>query len=56
MVVIARNFPADSLALVWGCFLSLSEEREVEGDRDDWREGHGGRGKENIINIAREFF
>ena len=37
MVVVAKNFPSDSLALVRGCFLSWSEEREVERDRDDWR-------------------
>jgi hypothetical protein len=30
---------------------------EVEGDRDDWGGGHGGRGRENVsINIiARDF-
>ena len=41
----AGNVPSDSLPAVRGCFLPWREEREVEGDRDEWggsrREGTG---------------
>jgi len=36
VVVAAVNVPSDSLAAVRGCFLLWRENREVEGDRDDW--------------------
>ena len=36
VVVDAGNVPSDSLPAVMECFLPWREEREVEGDRDEW--------------------
>ena len=56
VVVDAGNVPSDSLSAVRGCFLPWREEREVEGDRDDWG-GSRREGRENvsITIIARDF-